>query len=99
MTPRERAAELLKEELRTGKEEWYWISICHVKTGFVGVVVIPGRGPTDAWMRTHGLNLIPRDCETQTMGPLEADKVDEKVPESMRFRLLTKPEMEGADLI
>jgi len=99
VTPKERIAELLREELLTGKEEWWWISCVRMGEGFLGAVVVCGKGPTDAWKRAHGLGAIPRDVETSTMGPLEVAVVEEKIPESMRLRLLTKEELTKAELM
>lgn len=89
MTPRERAAEMLRKELTDGKMEWYYISVA-AETFHCGYV-LQGMGPTDAWNRLHGLNVIPPDHETKTGGPIPED-VMAKIPESMGYRKLTREE-------
>lgn len=94
MTPRERVAELLKEELRYGKEEWYYISMVVEGQGFHGAFLVPGTGPTDAWVRLHALYKLPQNCSTQTTGPIDLEVI-EGVDPSLRLRLLTKEEAES----
>lgn len=95
---RQRAAALLLEELKTGADQWFVISMVHVPTKkFVGAAFIPGKGPTDAWMRFHGLNLGQENCETATQGPLPADKV-ELMPKELLYRLLNEAELKSSPL-
>jgi hypothetical protein len=93
MTPRERAAEMLLKELKGGSEDqWFYISVVYVPTNtFQHGLIIPGRGPTDAWGRMHHLNLCPPDCETQTCGPIPSD-IMKQIPKERRLRKLTKEE-------
>jgi hypothetical protein len=95
MTPKERAAELLLKELTSGSpEQWYYISMVHCPTNkFAGGFVVPGHGPTDAWMRFHALNLHEKDCETGTHGPIDEEPLT-RIPLSMRLRKLSKEEAE-----
>ncbi len=47
VTPKERIAELLLEELKNGTMEWYYVSVAD-ETFHHGYLV-QGMGPTDAW--------------------------------------------------
>lgn len=92
---RERVASLLLNELKgDAKEEWYYIVI--VSPVLVGGVFVQGRGPTDAWVRFHGLNFCPRDAETKTIGPVPTVSMD-RVPAEMRYRPLGRAEVEALE--
>lgn len=90
---REKVAELLLADLLTGTDQWWYISVAS-DSGFVGGWLIPGKGPTDAWTRLHGLNAIPKGASTLTNGPV-SDEALEKIPDSMRLRQLSKTESEN----
>lgn len=93
---RQRMADLLREELATGQEGWYYISIVWTggpKPQFYGGVVVPGRGPTDAWRRMHGAIILPRDIETQTHGPIDNEAMSRIGPE-LRLKVLTKEQVD-----
>lgn len=92
-----RVAELLLEELKSsGPEEWYYISVVHVPTGtFYGGYFLQAKGPTDAWVRMHALKWCPPDCKTETSGPFPEENVALKVPQSDRYRRLSKEEMKA----
>lgn len=92
---KQRVAELLLEELKAWKENWYYISIVHIPTNtFRGGILLKATGPTHAWIILHGLNVLERDCETATSGPVRAD-VMAKIQDNMRWRLLTREEAES----
>ena len=83
---------MLLEELTTGVEEWYYISVA--ADVFHCGYLVQGKGPTDAWHRVVALNIIPHDHSTQTTGPIEAE-IMARIPESLRYRKLTREESEA----
>ncbi len=92
VTPKERIAELLLEELKNGTMEWYYVSVAD-ETFHHGYLV-QGMGPTDAWQRAHGLNVIDHGCSTETIGPIP-DEAMARIDVSFRYRKLTKQEAEN----
>ncbi len=92
MDIKERVARLLLDELRTGEEQWYYISVA--AEVFYGAFVLQAKGPTDAWVRMHALGWCPKDHSTETHGPIPESAINH-IPESMRYKKLTREEAEN----
>lgn len=91
---RQRMASMLLAELapEDAQRQWYYISQA-TEEGFAGGLFVHAFGPTDAFMIVHRLNLYVEGSETQTTGPILAEKMA-NVPADWRWRLLSREEVE-----
>lgn len=84
-----RIRNLMLDEAKTEKLDWYYISVADEK--FRGGYLIKAQGPTVAWRFLHAFGWWVDGCSTSTNGPI-SDEVMAKIPDDMRWRKLTKDE-------
>lgn len=77
---RARIAELLREELKGSTDPWWCITFDPKGDT---CILLPGAGPTDAWVRMHVLNVFTKG-RTETHGPIDSE-VLKLIPENLRL--------------
>lgn len=85
---KKRVVGLYLAELTRGKLEWYFISMLGPEK-WEGGFFIEARGPTEALLTLHRLDLYVPGCQTQTTGPFPK----EVIPKELRWRKLTEAEV------